>query len=387
VRVLIASDVLREAVTKASKTVDKEDARFIMTNLMVDVTSSQMRLLGTDLSLGAIVTVPLDVAMPGRVCVPVKKLLPIVKSMPAGNVMLALDKNNLKILAKYEELETGPTCQSQWSIACHDPSLYPDFPRFDLEQASNVELAPFIRALERVSIGMVQGNKASDRDPRLANLRGVYFDGDCAYSTDSHMSIRELCVSRLNKLLLPYDAVALLLDLLKRSESTHFRVVQDEMFVLFALDGEIYHSALRDVTFPDVEDMMIKRTNGFARTMLVNRKELIAAVDRAVVTTSEKFWLHLGYDKQKLTVKTRNHLNENFVEVLFGVEIREGSDEAFERHVNIEKLLSLLKVCRNEKVAIRTGAGQDVTDLTLRVEDDGLVATLMPLRVMQPKAA
>lgn len=379
---LVELIVLRQAVMHAAEVVDVKHHGVLMTTLMLDVADGRLRLLGTDSALGAIVQVDVTMVVPGKTCVSAKKLVDIVKSAPDGTMLLSLEQGELHVLAKYQEIDGKPSCKSRWSIRAYDHAGYPTFPKFKDEQAIHVEVLPFVRAATRVLTGVPE---AKSNDPKYMGMIGLWFNEGLLYSCDHHATIRENACTALTvkDLLIPKEAVVLLLGLLKKTSAEMIQMDRHESFLLFRIGSEVYHAALRDVKFPDVEKIMFLPSDRFARVTLVPRTEFLEALDRAEVTTGDSYWLALRYENGGLVVRSRDDLAGSFVERIDGASVAEGPDEPWERNLHLRHFRDLLSICRNPKVALRLGDGTTVQEQRVRIEDDGLVAVLMPIAVQK----
>ena len=96
----VAKQALIAPLTSVCSVVERRQTLPILSNLLLEVSDSSLRLTGSDqeIQIAAMVTDALTVSQPGLCTAPARKLLDIIKTLPGdADVVLRLQENQLEL--------------------------------------------------------------------------------------------------------------------------------------------------------------------------------------------------------------------------------------------------------------------------------------------------
>lgn len=383
----IPKDMAEALFSKASGTIPSKDVTPILKNFLIKTEKGRLRVLATDMELGAIA----DTALPGirrdGICAaPAQKVLDMVSTAQAGNICFRLEGSLLKVLTAFQPAtaDKAETFKTQWSVHCMDPETYPEFPTFNDQTQVTVDCKKFVAGLDKISF-------AAAANELKVNLMAVYINDGKMFAADGHRACRVLFDSKVQDLLVPAPAVKLLVQLLKGAGVDNIGVCKTQHHILFKVGADIYHVRQLDAQFPDVEGVF-KQTDIYGDQLQVeDRTELKAAINRSRVTADEESrLLALKIEKPSqdgkvltdLAVTSRNNQDDSCVEHIPAIWT---GTQPFERFVNWEYLEDVLNVLTDKRVVIRMGVDTEKQKTRYRIDENEFSSVILPVRAKKEK--
>ncbi|MCU0651366.1 MAG: DNA polymerase III subunit beta [Candidatus Omnitrophica bacterium] len=114
-------EVLLTGIQTVQNVITPKSALPILSNILIETHTNQLKLTATDLDIGITCLIPVDIQEPGSITVPAKRFSDIIRELPGEEVNLSTKKNNLVII------ETD-TCQ--FKIMGLSKEEFPKLPEF-----------------------------------------------------------------------------------------------------------------------------------------------------------------------------------------------------------------------------------------------------------------
>lgn len=376
-------DVLRGLLERTAGAVCDSDVRPILRNFLLRVEPDRIRVMATDLSLGALVEMETtDVLEGGTACIPASKFLDMAKAAPDGPILVVLKPGfELAVHGGYRDMDKNgnpipPESKALWTLHCLLPDQYPDFPTFDIEKSTVCAVKPLHDVLSRIEF-------APSEDKKRRDLGVVMFDAGKVYASDLQVVVRANLETGLSNVRLPIEAVRLLIPLLKKTSCETLNIQVTHHYLLFRIGNDTYHCRQLEGGYPDLETKVVAKTNNFTGEFAVDRKELVDAIKRASIVKDERYWLTVACVEGRCMVGSRDNISNKYAERLDTA--KWSRSDNFERHVNLSFILKVLQSCRGQRVTLRIGEGTTVEQLMLRIDEEDFTAVLYPLRLVYEK--
>jgi DNA polymerase-3 subunit beta len=391
---VLAKEIAAALFSKAAGTIPTKDVTPILKNFLIKVANGRIQVLATDMELGALADTSMArIVREGTTAAPAKKLQEMVATAQEGDICFRLMGTSLHVFTAYHPAEGAKeeSFKTEWTVYCMDPDTYPDFPVYKEDAAVTVDCKKFVTGLDRISFA------ASDNEMKV-NLMAVYINDNRMYAADGHRACRFRFESGLTDFMIPAPAVKLLVQLLRNAGVDSVSACKTPNHLLFKVGADIYHARQLEAQFPPVEDRVFKETDSYGDKLIIeDREELQAAILRSRITSEEESkLLTLKLDEISqidpntlvpLTVTSRNNMDERCTELLKVI----WSGKPFERSVNWEYVLDVLKVLTEKRVAIRMGQDVGKIKTMYRIDEGdqtlegGFSSVILPVRPKKEK--
>lgn len=372
-------DALAALLTKAAGTVSNKDIQPILKNFLIKADGDTLRVMSTDMSLGALAEVNLTtIDEEGMVCAPARKLLEMVNSAPSGAVRMEMDDRVMNVFTSWKNKDDKknplpePKFKNKWELHCEDGALYPEFPTFDEKKAVSCPRESMVKGMKRISFA------AADNELKI-NLMAVYINGGFMYAADGHRACKLKYDTSLSDIMIPAPAVKMLISLLRDSQAKEIKIVKTKFHLLFSVGNDIYHTRLLEAKFPDIERRVFADTEKYEHELKLKRDELKAALRRAKVTASEETkQLSMIYADDGFSLTTENTIEDKYLEIF---DFAEWTGDDFNRTVNWEYLEDVVNALSKDVVVIRLGDDKGARRSKFRIDEEDFAAVVLPLRV------
>jgi len=350
-----------------SGVVERRQTLPVLSNVLLQLSDSELSLTGTDLEVELVGRAQVDSAkLDGETTLPARKLLDICKSLPEGSLI------DISVVDNKVLLKSG---RSRFTLASLSAS---EFPKVDEEPGSfslNITQAKLKELLDATSFAMAQ------QDVRYY-LNGMLFEVGEDYlrvvSTDGHRlameTIRlESTVAETQQLILPRKGIMELTRLLS-DDDEEIKLTFGANHIRVAIPEFTFTSKLVDGNFPDYNRVLPK---GGDRVLTNDREELRQAFSRASILSNEKYHgVRIILSKNELKILANNPEQEEAEEV---VAVSYDS-EALEMGFNVSYLIDVLSTLQSQKVKITLS---DANSSALLEADEGSEAlyVIMPMRL------
>jgi len=90
----VPKETLLSAIQKVQNIVSGKATLPILSNILMDVRKSKLKLNATDLDIGISCEIPVETVEEGAITIPAKRFSDIIKEMPSGDILIHAKKNN-----------------------------------------------------------------------------------------------------------------------------------------------------------------------------------------------------------------------------------------------------------------------------------------------------
>ena len=334
--------MLHEALQHVSRVVSGRTTLPILSNVLLEAAGDRLRLVASDMEIGAPSAVPLESGEEGALTVPARMFGDVVASLPDATVAIQSEDRNV----------LGLTCgRSEYTINGLPAEEYPALPEvtgdisFEITQAG-------MRDLIRATIF------AASTDETRAILTGVLLKQENKavqlIATDSYRlavktASNDVLVLHTDEqdwqVIIPARALQELSRMLDPAdEETRVKVQAGEQQIRFEVGPYILISRLIEGQFPNYERVIPSEAD---RKIMVNREDLQGAIKRAaIVARTEASKLVFRTQEGQLTITAESgEIGRAHEELAAQVE-----GEDIEIAFNAEYLTEVLGVIRSDSV-------------------------------------
>ena len=361
---------LSDALQSVSRAIATRSTLPILSNVMLEVTGDQLKLITTDLEIGMTCLLQLAGSSDGAVTVPQRILQDVVGNLPEADVTLSADERSLLTVA------SAAASKSQYTIHGMPAVEFPVLPQVTALTVLSVP-GPVLRDLVRKTL---LGASTDETRPILTGCL-LDWNGELAtmVATDTHrLAVKRAPLhAELNNpvsVIIPSRALHELLRLLGSSEEPA-TVLIGESQVLFTIGAKQLVTRLIEGQFPAYE-RVIPQDN--QKHMVVNRQQLLEAVRRAsIVARAESNKLILRSVESVLTISAETgEIGKAYEEVPISLD-----GEPVEIAFNAEYLQAVLAVLDTETVDIALNGPLNPGLVTADGEPD-YQYVVMPMQMM-----
>lgn len=338
-RFSLQREVFLKPLAQVVNVVERRQTLPVLANLLVQVSSGQLSLTGTDLEVEMVARTAVEDAQDGEVTIPARKLFEIVRALPDGS-RVQVSQSGDKI--------TVQAGRSRFTLASLPANDFPSIDEVEATERVQVAEASLKELIERTAFAMAQQDVRYYLNGLLLDLRETALR---CVATDGHRLA--LCEATLDagsgakrQIIVPRKGVQELQRLLEGGDRTlelelgrnHLRVKRDDV---------TFTSKLIDGKFPDYEAVI---PIGADRLVTVEREALRAALQRAAILSNEKYrGVRVEVSPGQLKINAHNPEQEEAQE---DVEADTKVD-SLAIGFNVNYLLDALTALRDESVVLQ----------------------------------
>jgi DNA polymerase-3 subunit beta len=290
-----SKDVLVNGITTTQNAISIRSTLPILSNILLETIKDKLIIIGTDLDIGIVTNVPVNVSMEGSITVPAKKFLDIIKELPEAPVIISVRKNNMVHIV----------CENaQFKIMGMPKDDFPKLPEFKDKDSVKLNQSLFKTMLNMTSF-------AISRDETRYILNGVYMiikkNSIKMVATDGRrlaLIEREIELPKAidKKIIIPMKAVQELLRNLK--EDGDLSISFGDNQVMFDLGNSIIISRLIEGEFPNYEQVIPKEIE---YKIIVDREKFLLATKRAsLLTSQDSQGIRIDIEKDKMVISKQS---------------------------------------------------------------------------------
>jgi DNA polymerase-3 subunit beta len=254
--------------------VEKRNTMPILANIMMNVSASDIELVGTDLEVGLRTHIGAEIEKPGAITVNGKKIFEIVKSLPEGQaVQVELKDETLEIRAG----------ESEFKVLCLAKEDYPQVPDAKFEKGIQLPLQDLKDMIDRVFYAITQEQRYY-LNGALLSLKNRQIE---LVSTDGH---------RLSYTKKAQDGLKVETDLsvivakktlneIRKFEDETIAFDLDENNLFFKVGPRTLISRVIESKFPNYQAVIPKGNPG---RLVIGRAELADAIRRVSLLSAER---------------------------------------------------------------------------------------------------
>jgi DNA polymerase-3 subunit beta len=270
----LPKETLLEELQILQGIVEKRNTMPILANILMNVTGSNIELVGTDLEVGLRTHIGADIERPGAITVNVKKIFEIVKSLPEGQtVSVELKEETLEIRAG----------ESEFKVLCLAKEDYPQVPDATFEQGTTLPLADVKEMIDRIFYAITQEQRYY-LNGALLSLKNREIE---LVSTDGH----RLSYARKGVEALKMDkemsviVAKKTLNEIRKFEGEGLGFDTDENNLFFKVGERTLISRIIESKFPNYQAVIPKDNPG---RLVIGRAELADAIRRVSLLSAER---------------------------------------------------------------------------------------------------
>jgi DNA polymerase-3 subunit beta len=367
-KVTIERAQLAKSLAHVHRVVERRNTIPILANVLLRAGKTSVELKATDLDLEIVETAPGEGKTTGSTTVPAHMIHDIVRKLPEGaqvELQSAADGTQLQVRAG----------RSKFTLQALPETDFPDLAAGEMSHSFNIASVDLKRLIERTQFAI------STEETRYY-LNGIYLhavdDKLRAVATDGHrLAQAEIKSPKGAKgmpgIIIPRKTVAEVQRLVDDA-GEEVKIELSSTKIRFSLGNAVLTSKLIDGTFPDY-GRVIPAAND--KTLVVDKAEFMAAVDRVSTVSSERGRaVKLALIDGKLTLSVVNPDSGSATEEL---EVEYGA-EALDIGFNGRYLLDILQQIEGEKARLKLADPGSPT-LIEDMEAAGALYVLMPMRV------
>jgi DNA polymerase-3 subunit beta len=370
-KVTVERAELLKSLSHVHRVVERRNTIPILANVLIRAGKSGLELKATDLDIEIIETLPAEVKTAGSTTVPAHMIYDIVRKLPEGSqVELSAGSDRGSIT-----LKAG---RSRFTLQTLPENDFPDLAAGDLPHKFSLSTADLKRLVDKTQFAIsteetryyLNGIYLHAVEEKPAKLRAVATDGHRLAQVEIQLPKG---AAGMPGVIVPRKTVAEIQKLVEDG-AEEVGIELSPAKIRFALGKVQLTSKLIDGTFPDYGRVI---PAGNDKTLIVEKSEFAAAVDRVSTVSSERGRaVKLSLASGKLTLSVTNPDSGSATEEL---EV-EYSADPLDIGFNSRYLLDITSQLEGEKAELKLA---DPGSPTLLRDQDaaGALYVLMPMRV------
>lgn len=364
----VGRDALLKPLQLVAGVVERRQTLPVLSNVLVEVRGTSLRLTGTDLEVEMVASVTLgEAGQDGEVTIPARKLLDIVKSFPAGSD-IRFERDGQKM-----SLKCG---RGRYSLATLPASEFPNIEQGVGNQAIELDVDALKKLIDSTAFSMAQQDVRYYLNGMLLEvtaerLRSVATDGHRLAMADATVTTG---VSAKLQVIVPRKGILELSRLLTEDGDNKAQLTLGTNHVRVQYGNLTFTSKLIDGKFPDYERVLPKNSD---KAVLAQREELRAALSRTAILSNEKYrGIRLVLATGTLGIDANNPEQEEAHEEI-AVDYT-GAD--LEIGFNVSYLLDVLNTLKGGQVKVALGDANS-SALVSDAENASSWYVVMPMRL------
>lgn len=352
---------LQSLLTRAATVVPSRDILPVLKNFLIEAEPGKVTVAATDMELTIIATSEMvTVEKEGTAVFPARQLLDIVREADDGELLL-------EVKDRFAEITVDRT---GWTLSLQDGSDYPALPAVSEIEFHGVDRAKLLRAISAVRY-------AAATDSVRQNLMMIDISNNRLRTADGvRFQQVELGQTFPLSIQIPIGAVDDLVKTLQTTDTAQVEVGEDEDYLCFKVAEQVFVARKLNVTFPDVDEILLKPALTNDEELHVDRTEFISAVKKVRITADpDTSAVLLTLKGEKLVVSSRDKYGSMAHSEL---DVSWSGPQDKTVTVNHRHLLDMLTMADSSSCHFYLGAGKKnrPAPLLLRDESAGSVGVL-----------
>src|SRR5882724_6064194 len=294
-RITVSKDELVSALGVVSRAVSTRTSVQILSGILIEARSGELRLAATDMELSLRATATAQIEGDGAIVLPGKTFADIARLLPAGEVLIEH--------RPAESVVHVTAGTASYTLHTFNPEDFPRLQELDSVQTFTVDRESLLETIHRVA-------RAASRDESRPVLTGILvsFTGGklVMAATDSYrLAVKETelegSIPELEAIV-PGRALQELARIANAGDTVDVGVHENQ--VVFATEGVWLTTRRIDGQFPNYRQLLPEQ---FEHELTLPRQELLEVVRRASVMIQRATPLQLRFAEGELTVIARTH--------------------------------------------------------------------------------
>ena len=365
-RFILPREALLKPLQQVVGVVERRQTLPVLSNLLVNVSASEVSFTGTDLEVEMIARTSAEDLVEGEVTIPARKLFDICRALPDG-AKVKIEQNGDRV-----SVSAG---RSRFTLATLPATEFPVIDNIDLVERLSLPEATLKDLIGRTAFAMAHQDvryylNGLLLDVREDTLRCVATDGHRLALAETKLDSQ---ISTRRQIIIPRKGILELQGLFEAGEGlvelelgrNHLRVRRG---------GVTFTSKLIDGRFPDYEAVI---PIGADKDIRVGREDLRFALQRAAILSNEKYrGVKLEVNPNRLRIVAHNPEQEEAVEELEVQTTVSDLSVGF----NVNYLMDALAALSGDEIVLSLRDAQS-SCLLRRVDSDDTRHVVMPLRL------
>lgn len=363
---IISRDVLLPCLQTVNGVIERRHTLPVLSNLLMSVGKSQVKLTGTDMEVELIVTFPFECDQEAEFTLPARKMLDICRALPDASILdVTTDKDRVTLKSN----------KSRFTLATLPAKEFPLTEISSFQATLTISQGELKNLLEDTMFAMAQ------QDVRYY-LNGLLLEVNAntlrAVATDGHrLALKEVKrdtgINEQKQVIIPRKGVIEISRLLGSSDKPA-EIMIGTNHIRVNIDGLQFTSKLIDGKFPDYERVIPKDTG---TPLYANKEALRLSLTRASILSNEKYrGVRIQLKPNSLKALTHNPDQEEAEEEL---EVKYSGEE-MEIGFNVTYLLDAINAIKTEQI-IMTAASPDSSCLLTPEDQEDCKYVVMPMRL------
>ena len=363
---IISRDVLLPCLQTVNGVIERRHTLPVLSNLLMSVGKSQVKLTGTDMEVELIVTFPFECDQEAEFTLPARKMLDICRALPDASILdVTTDKDRVTLKSN----------KSRFTLATLPAKEFPLTEISSFQATLTISQGELKNLLEDTMFAMAQ------QDVRYY-LNGLLLEVNAntlrAVATDGHrLALKEVKrdtgINEQKQVIIPRKGVIEISRLLGSSDKPA-EIMIGTNHIRVNIDGLQFTSKLIDGKFPDYERVIPKDTG---TPLYANKEALRLSLTRASILSNEKYrGVRIQLKPNSLKALTHNPDQEEAEEEL---EVKYSGEE-MEIGFNVTYLLDAINAIKTEQI-IMTAASPDSSCLLTPENQENCKYVVMPMRL------
>lgn len=272
----------------------------ILSNMLVEVTDSKLKLAATDLDISMITTIPISATKKGSITIPARTFAEILRELPESEIEIDVTENRMEL-----KVENG-----NYRLSGIPSDEFPKLPTANLAKQIKIPGEELAKMIQRTTF-------AVSTDETRPALNGVLWQTSGKsmqmVATDGHRLAK---ISQKNNklkglhddIIIPPKVLNLLVKLLadstKEGEEKEIGVIFGENNIIFNLDDSIIASRLIEGPYPNFEQVIPKDND---KKLIVNKDILTGTIRRvSILANTLTHQIKFSFKKDTLELSSAN---------------------------------------------------------------------------------
>lgn len=329
---------LLNGVNTVLKAVSSKSTLPILQCILLQAANNELKLVGNDLELGIESKINATIIENGSIALEAKIFSEIVRKLPDNEVTIMVDENNL----------TNIKCEkSKFNISGSPGNEFIQLPQIEKLNSFKINQSIFKEMIRQTIFSIAIEEIRPILTGELLEVKDQKFN---VVSVDGYrVSIREFNLEdnvENFKLVVPGKTLNEINKILSGEEDNLINIFYTDKHILFEIENSIIVSRLLDGDFPKYNNMFSK---DYEIKIIIDRKELIASLERAALITreSKKNPIKIDIIDQKMIITSNTEIGNVYEEL----EV-EKQGKNIEIAFNPKYLIDALKVIDDDFVEI-----------------------------------
>ena len=348
----------------------------VLSNMLVEVTDSKLKLAATDLDISMITTIPISATKKGSITIPARTFAEILRELPESEIEIEVTENRMEL-----KVENG-----NYRLSGIPSDEFPKLPTANLAKQIKIPGGELAKMIPKTVF-------AASTDETRPALNGVLWQTSGKsmqmVATDGHRLAK---ISQKNNklkglhddIIIPPKVLNLLVKLLadsaKGGEEKEIGVIFGENNIIFNLDDSIIASRLIEGPYPNFEQVIPKDND---KKLILNKDLLTGTIRRvSILANTLTHQIKFSLKKDSLELSSANFdLGGEAKETLACDYTAEPMDIGY----NASYILDVLKQIDGDEVIFELGTSVSAVMIysSEKKEGEDCLYLLMPLRLAE----